>query len=108
MDVIQKNGEKDEKVTIAFPQILGVLLYILGIVAIIIAFRWYNKDLDIHSGGDPFRFYEKTYVGGDAYNYIISASRSAAVIAKGIFWMILGCSSIICGRLISLKHKLCK
>lgn len=103
MDVIEKNEEKDEKVTIAFPQILGVVLYIFGIIAIVIAFHWYNKDLDIQSGGDPFRFYEKTYVGGDAYNYIISAARSTAVIAKGIFWMILGCSSIICGRLIFPK-----
>lgn len=105
MDVIEK---KDEKVTIAFPQILSIVLYIIGITAIIIAFHWYNKDLDIHSDGDPFRFYEKTYVGGDAYNYIISAGRSTAVIAKGIFWMIFGCSSIIYGRLVSLKHKLCK
>lgn len=107
-DEVHKTEKKEEKITITLSPILSATLYVFGIIAIVVAFYWYNKDLNVHSDGDPFRFYEKTYVGGDAYNYIISASRSTSVIAKGLFWMILGCSSIICGRLFSLKHTSCK
>ena len=105
---ISKQESNEGKVTINFNQILYIALYVFGIIAIIIAFLWYNKDLEISSGGDPFRFYEKTYVGGDAYNYIISASRSTAVMIKSLIWMVLGCSSIIAGRLFSIRSKICK
>ncbi len=58
----------------------------------------YNQDLGYSS--NPMDFHEERYVGGDAYNYIISASRSAAVMVKSLFWVILGCTSIIISRTI--------
>ncbi len=60
--------------------------------------NYYSNDLDCGSYG-VFDFDEKKYVGGDAYNYIISASRSSAVMIKSLIWVVLGFCSIIVGRL---------
>lgn len=45
--------------------------------------NYYSNDLAYGSYG-VFDFDEKKYVGGDAYNYIISASRSSAVMIKSL------------------------
>lgn len=95
--------ENDEQKTVSvkFEKVLEYILYLLGVVFIIIGFDYYFEDLEY--GSDPLRFYEKSYVGGDAYNYIISATRSTAIMVKSLIWMVLGCSSIIIGRTIAVK-----
>ena len=50
-----------------------------------------SKDLDYND--NPFKFDEHRYVGGDAYNFIISAARSSAVMTKSLIWMVAGCSA---------------
>lgn len=105
----KETGEsKNNKVAINFYVVFRVLLYLIGVVSILMAWKWYNSDLDIYSSGDPFKFHEKTYVGGDAYNYIISAARSSAIMMKSLIWMAFGCSMILVGVLCSIKEKLCK
>ena len=73
---------------------------VLGVVFIIIGINYYGEDLECGSYG-VFDFDEKKYVGGDAYNYIISASRSSAVMIKSLIWFVLGSCSIIIGRTFS-------
>lgn len=107
MEEINKTKE-ESKVSIENLTVLKIIFYVLGVVSIIIAWKLYNQDLNIHSNGDPYLFHEKEYVGGDAYNFIISASRSAAIMVKSLIWMVFGCSSLIIGKLISIKSKICK
>lgn len=99
---------KSNNVTINFHVVLQILLYLIGVGSIVMAWKWYNSDLEIYSSGDPFKFHEKSYVGGDAYNYIISAARSSAIMTKSLIWMVFGCASIIIGVLCSIKDRLCK
>lgn len=99
---------KSDTVNINLGLILECAFYLVGIVCLIIAIKWYGKDLDSYSE-NPFRFYEESYVGGDAYNYIISAARSSAVVGKSIFWAILASACFICGRLSAISRvKKCK
>ena len=107
VELVEMDKNKD-RITISGAIILEVLCYLIGIVSIVFAWIWYNSDLDISSSGNPFRFHEERYVGGDAYNYIISAGRSSAVMIKSLIWMTFGCASIIIGVLFSIKKKLCK
>lgn len=97
-------------ITIIASWIVEIALYVIGAVLLSYAFEWYNNDLeaDFLHKNDPFMFAERRYVGGDAYNYIISASRSAAIVTKSLFWAILGCTSIIAGRLTAIRRKKCK
>lgn len=99
----EKNSVSIDKLTV-----FKITLYVLGTISIIIAWKWYNYDLDIQSIGDPYMFHEKRYVGGDAYNYIISAARSTAIMTKSLIWMIFGCTSLILGKLLSIKSNICK
>lgn len=94
---------KEETVSFSFSTILEILLYIAGIVLLILCVVKYGQDLDTYRG--EFRFSEETYVGGDAYNYIISAARSSAVMVKSLIFAVLGCSSIISGLLIRIANK---
>lgn len=103
-----KTEEMKKKITIKSSTIIKLIFYVIGIVSIIIAWKWYNYDLEVFSSDEPFNFYEKTYVGGDAYNYIISASRSTSIMVKSLIWMVFGCSSLIIGLLFPNKTKLCK
>lgn len=91
---------QEKKVNVTFSNIMEWTLYVLGVVFIIIGINYYGEDLECGSYG-VFDFYEKKYVGGDAYNYIISASRSAAVMIKSLIWFVLGSCSIIIGRTFS-------
>lgn len=79
-----------EKVTINLTTVLRTVLLVAGVASIIVAFSLYAKDLDTVDG--PFNFDEERYVGGDAYNYIISAARSSAVMVKSLIWMVFGCT----------------
>lgn len=99
---------KSETINLNISLIVEIALYVVGAILLWFAFKWYNNDLEVWSKNDPFMFSEKRYVGGDAYNYIISASRSAAVITKSLIWTILGCTSILAGRLTAIQRKKCK
>ncbi len=99
---------KSETVNLNISLIVEITLYVVGAILLWFAFKWYNNDLEVWSKNDPFMFSEKRYVGGDAYNYIISASRSAAVVTKSLIWTILGCTSILAGRLTAIQRKKCK
>lgn len=99
---------KSDTVNLNISLIVEIALYVVGAILLWFAFKWYNNDLEVWSKNDPFMFSEKKYVGGDAYNYIISASRSAAVVTKSLIWTILGCTSILAGRLTAIQRKKCK
>ena len=94
------SDEKNTTINIKGDKIVEWCCYIIGAIFIIISFSLMNKDLDYRD--NPFRFYEKSYVGGDAYNYIISAARSSAVMVKSLIWMVAGCSTLIIGRITAL------
>lgn len=89
----------EQNVNINFANILKWLLVIVGLCFIMYGFVLYRHDVE-YSYNDPMRFYERSYVGGDAYNYIISAARSTAIMVKSLIWFVLGCTSIIVSRTI--------
>lgn len=95
---------EEKKVNITFTKVIEWSLYVLGIVFITIGIKYYGQDLECGSYG-VFDFEEKKYVGGDAYNYMISASRSSAVMIKSLIWFVLGSFSIIIGRTFSINNK---
>lgn len=99
---------KSETININISLVVEIAFYVIGAILLLFAIKWYNNDLEVWSKNDPFMFSEKRYVGGDAYNYIISASRSAAVVIKSLIWTILGCTSILAGRLTAIQRKKCK
>lgn len=111
-NTVLENGtpkkQKSNTVNINIPLIVEIAFYVVGAILLYFAFKWYNNDLELWNNSDPFMFSEKRYVGGDAYNYIISAARSSAIVTKSLIWTILGCSSIIAGRLTSIQRKKCK
>lgn len=96
-------AEKQESVSNDGKKIVEWICYIVGIVFVIIAFIYLGKDLDYED--NPFYFREKRYVGGDAYNFIISASRSSAIMVKSLVWMVAGCSALIFGRITALMRR---
>ena len=93
----------EETVEFKWTTVLTWLLYIVGVILIIMCVVKLNQDLTTYGG--EFRFEEESYVGGDAYNYIISAARSAAVMTKALIYGVLGSSSIISGLLIKISNK---
>ncbi len=97
------SNEKKDTINISAGKIVEWGCYALGLAFVIIAFIKMGNDLDC--GDNPFRFYEHRYVGGDAYNYIISAARSSAVMVKSLIWMVAGCSALIIGRITALINK---
>lgn len=96
-------NKKEETVEFKWSTVLCWILYILGAILIIMCITKLNQDLTTYRG--EFRFEEESYVGGDAYNYIISAARSAAVMTKSLIYGLLGCSSVISGLLIKIINK---
>ena len=99
----QPKVEEEKTVNVTFRGIAKWCLYILGVVFLLVGMSFYFKDVDYYSS--PMQFHEERYVGGDAYNYIISAARSAAVMIKSLIWVVMGCSSIIIGRTFSATKK---
>lgn len=93
----------DEMVTVTSSNVIEKILYVTGIALIIFAVVKYGNDLETYRG--EFRFNEIGYVGGDAYNYIISATRSAAVMVKSLILAVLGCSAVISGLLIRISNR---
>ena len=75
-------------------------LYVFGAIILYHAYDLFFDDLDVHR--NIYDFKEKKYVGGDAYNYMISASRSTAVMVKSLILTIVGCTAFIIGRLTAL------
>lgn len=103
-NIIVKGKEfiKSEKtINLSPKKIFEYLLYVLGCIFLIKGFIFYGEDLFYTDG--PMKFYEEHYVGGDAYNYIISAARSSAIMVKSLIWIVLGCFSIVVGRTFSEK-----
>lgn len=95
-----------DTVSIDAKRIVEWAFYVIGLVLVIFSLVYFYKDLDIRSSGDIYEFKEKSYVGGDAYNFIISAARSSAVMTKSLILAVLGCSSIIVGRLTAILNKM--
>lgn len=85
-------------VDLNFAVIFKWALLVLGICFIVYGGYLYTEDLDYYS--DPMMFYEKRYVGGDAYNYIISAARSTAIMVKSLIWVVLGSTAVLVSRTI--------
>ena len=99
-DTIAKDSrEEDFNLT----AVLQWLFYILGAVLIVMSVVKYNADLETYH--DEFHFDEIGYVGGDAYNYIISAARSTAIMIKSLILALFGCTSIIAGLILSILNK---
>lgn len=102
-NVVTVQPSSEETVEFKWTTVLTWLLYIVGAILIIMCVVKLNQDLTTYSG--EFRFKEESYVGGDAYNYIISAARSAAVMTKALIYGVLGSSSIISALLIKISNK---
>ena len=73
--------------------VIQCVFYIAALYFFDIAKDYYSDDC-----GYKFHFDECKYVGGDAYNYIITAARSTALMVKSLIWVILGCCSVLIGR----------
>lgn len=99
----ETSSNQDEVVSFNFITLLQWILYAAGVILIIMAVVKYGADLETYKG--EYRFEEVGYVGGDAYNFIISASRSAAVMVKSLVLAVLGCSSVISGLLLRISEK---
>ncbi len=99
-DTIAKDSREED---IDLNAILQWLFYILGAVLIVMSVIKYNADLETYK--DEFHFDEIGYVGGDAYNYIISAARSTAIMIKSLILALFGCTSIIAGLILSILNK---
>lgn len=95
--------KKDDTISFEWYHLIEIALYIVGVILIIMCIVKYGQDLKTYRG--EFRFSEESYVGGDAYNYIISAARSAAVMVKSLIFAVLGSSSIISGLLVRIANK---
>ena len=90
----------NENVTIKIASLLQWGLIILGLILIFMSIFKYGNDLDTYNG--EYKFDEISYVGGDAYNCIISAARSTAVMVKSLILAVLGSTSLISGLLLKL------
>lgn len=95
--------EKSDSVNVSTAKIIEYGCYVLAIIFLIAAIVVYNQDL--RCTDSPFEFREHRYVGGDAYNYIISASRSTTVMAKCLIMTVSGFSFAIIGQLTALINK---
>ena len=108
-NIVEKGKEiikSDKTINLNLLKITEWFLYVLGIIFLIKGFIFYSKDLFYTD--NPLKFYEEHYVGGDAYNYIISAARSSAIMIKSLIWIVLGSFSIVIGRTLSVNKKLWK
>lgn len=98
-----ENKEKKKTIHVNVSKVFEYFLYLLGLACIGVGLYFYSKDLGYY-GSNPFRFYEEMYVGGDAFNYMISASRSTAIMIKSLIWIVLGSLSILVGRTLTLSY----
>ncbi len=96
-EVVDVN-DQEKMVNVDFKSIAKWGLVLLGIVLLVKGIMLLSQDL--HYMSNPMSFTEQRYVGGDAYNYIISAARSTAVMVKSLIWVVMGCSAIIISRTI--------
>ena len=98
-----KEMQSEEVVKLKAGALLQWGLYAVGAILIILSLCKYSADLNTYK--DEYHFSEVTYVGGDAYNYIITAARSSAVMIKSLVLAVLGCTSIISGLLLKISEK---
>lgn len=91
-------NDQEKTVNVNFKSITKWGLVVLGAVLLIKGIMLLSQDL--HYVSNPMSFTEERYVGGDAYNYIISAARSTAVMVKSLIWVVMGCTAIIVSRTI--------
>ena len=81
-------------------KLLAALFYIIGFALIGVCLYYLSNDLrPEYSFEKHYYFDPKEYVGGDAYNYIISAARSTTIMVKSLIYAVLGSTSIIFARL---------
>lgn len=100
---LQAEMEQPTMVELSLTAILKWILFLLGIVFIAYGGYLYTEDVNYYSS--PMMFDEKRYVGGDAYNYIISASRSTAIMVKSLIWVVLGSTTVLVSRTIHSSKK---
>lgn len=99
---IPTSNQKETDIHWGTKQIVSTVLFVIGGIFLIFAFKFLCSDLDTYDGSQ-FKFQEEQYVGGDAYNYIISAARSTTIMVKSLIDAVIGCSSIILGQLVNMK-----
>lgn len=92
----------EENITFKIASLLQWGLIILGLILIFMSISKYGDDLETYNG--EYKFDEISYVGGDAYNCIISATRSTAVMVKSLILAVLGSTSIISGLLLKIYN----
>lgn len=100
-EIEQAPAQEENTVNVSFKSVVKFGLVALGFIFLSVGIYYLIRD--VHYSDNPMKFTEERYVGGDAYNYIISASRSTAVMVKSLIWVVLGCSSIIVSRTIHTK-----
>lgn len=83
--------------------LLQCIFYILGTILIVMSVMKYGADLETYF--DEYHFNEISYVGGDAYNYIISTTRSTTIMVKSLILALYGCTSIIAGLILRISNK---
>jgi hypothetical protein len=102
-NVIEKNAVVNELKTKKGSSFFKWMWYSFSVIflfiGLVLLFRDVTGILE-----DQYIFWEKKYVGGDAYNYITTASRSTAVLIKGLIFVVLGCTSLLMGRSFNVKN----
>lgn len=98
-----KEMQSEEVVKLKTSAMLQWGLYALGAILIILSIWQFSED--VGTLGDPYFIDETRYVGGDAYNFIITAARSTAIMVKSLILAVLGCTSIISGLLLKMSQK---
>lgn len=83
--------------------LLQCIFYILGTILIVMSVMKYGADVETYV--DEYHFDEISYVGSDAYNFIISATRSTTIMVKSLILAVFGCTSIIAGLTLRISNK---
>ncbi len=96
------NDLKNATVEVCARKIVEYTMYVVGVVLLCFAISVYSNDLCLKFPRDEFEFHERKYVAVDAYNYIISASRSSAVMVKSLILAVSGFATIIIGQLMAI------
>lgn len=99
---LNNDREKIAIVEMYVRKIAEYAMYAAGVVLLCLAVSVYSSDLTLKFHGDEFEFHERKYVAVDAYNYIISASRSSAVMVKSLILAVSGFATIIIGQLMAI------
>ncbi len=96
---------KEKLKNITAVRVVEYAMYVVGVVFLAFAIYYYCSDLLLKFDGDEYDFYEKKYVTVDAYNYIISATRSSTVMIKSLILALTGFATIIIGQLMAILNR---